>query len=641
VIRQSGREVVVDLSTEEFSELKFAAFYADCEHEVRPVTEGHRVCLIYNLIQIQDTKVAEPLSAPLYASEISTAGELLKEAFAAPVAPAKFAWLLEHQYSPDGLSFAGLKGKDAALAKVLRAAAERAGCALHLGIVHIEEYGPAEPQYEPRSGYGRRRRWGRYDEDETDEEVTSDGYEVIEVSDGSQHIDQWMNAQDQPVAYGKLPLEDGEVLPAGALDDEEPDEQRLTEATGNEGASFERSYHRAALVIWPRERFTGVLLQAGVGAALPHLAERLAAGDKAAAAIAEQIIEAWEQPPVSWTYRSLSGEPSRAELLRLLEQLGDRTLQKRFISGVVTREFDRSENEALASVIQLLDPKDAGKLLSALAHENMPLFHCACVNLLGRVLGELGERISSQWRTALREAAAVMVKALQAIKPAADPYTSSGWQRAQKATPVDASIVASLMDCLRATGTDELRVDAASKIAANVAVFDPGNVIVPALGLLREREGKSFGSDEAAGRLWVHAAEFLLARSEQPPSPPTDWRQAVTISCKCEDCRALRKFAADPEAREARFRVRQDRRQHLHRQIEQHSLDMTHVTERKGSPQTLVCTKTWRGFQRKCERHQADCAGMSALLDVLQPVPNELSALTARLAAAKDLKSRA
>jgi hypothetical protein len=233
-----------------------------------------------------------------------------------------------------------------------------------------------------------------------------------------------------------------------------------------------------------------------------------------------------------------------------------------------------------------------------------------------------------------------MVKALPAIKPSADPHESADWQRTQKAKPVDASMVAGLLDGLRATGMDELRMDAAAKFAANVAVFDPGKVIVPALSLLQERERKAFASDAAAGRLWVHAAQFLLARSEQPPSPPTDWRQAVTLSCKCEDCRGLRKFTADPETREARFRVRQDRRQHLHRQIEQHGLDMTHVTERKGSPQTLVCTKTRRTYQRQCEQHQADCACMSALLEVMQPVPKELSALTARLASAKDLKPR-
>ena len=35
-------------ASEEVSEVTFAAFYADCEHEVRPVTSGHRICLIYN-----------------------------------------------------------------------------------------------------------------------------------------------------------------------------------------------------------------------------------------------------------------------------------------------------------------------------------------------------------------------------------------------------------------------------------------------------------------------------------------------------------------------------------------------------------------------------------------------------------------
>jgi len=29
--------------------IAYAAFYADCEHEVKPVTEGYRLCLIYNL----------------------------------------------------------------------------------------------------------------------------------------------------------------------------------------------------------------------------------------------------------------------------------------------------------------------------------------------------------------------------------------------------------------------------------------------------------------------------------------------------------------------------------------------------------------------------------------------------------------
>jgi uncharacterized DUF497 family protein len=95
----------------------------------------------------------------------------------------------------------------------------------------------------------------------------------------------------------------------------------------------------------------------------------------------------------------------------------------------------------------------------------------------------------------------------------------------------------------------------------------------------------------------------------------------------------------DAQAQVARFRVRQDRRQHLHQQIERHGLDMTHVTDRKGSPQTLVCTKTRRTYQRRCEQHRADCASMRALLAVMQPLPENLLTLAARLTAAKELKA--
>lgn len=320
-----------------------------------------------------------------------------------------------HQYSPAGLSFAGLKGEDAALAKVLRAAAERAGCAVHLGIVHIEEYGPVQPNYDRGYGYGRQRRWRICYEEEIEQNASNDSFEVIEDSDGSRHIDQWVNTQDQAVAYGQLPLEEGEVLPSDALDDEAPDERRLMEATGNEGASFECSYHRAALVIWTHERFAWVSLQAGVGAALPHLDKRLAAGDKAAADIARQIIEAWEQPS-DWSYhRRLAKEPSRAEMLRWLTKLGDRALLKRFVAGVVAREFDGSENEALEKALALLGPKQAGKLLAAIVRENFPLFHCACVTLAGCVLRVLGEQLNCEWRLVLREAAAAIVLRMERL----------------------------------------------------------------------------------------------------------------------------------------------------------------------------------------------------------------------------------
>jgi hypothetical protein len=667
VVRHAGREVTVDLSATEPSELAFAAFYADCEHEVRPITEGNRVCLVYNLIQQRGAKKVErgcvgdqpqrvkiqrgsdipgvlrpveddtaALRAPLYDAEVAAAAECLREAFGAPEAPAKIVWLLEHQYSPDGLSFAGLKNADAARAKVLAQAAERADCASHLGIVHIEEYGPAEPKYHRDYGYGRRSRWRGYKDEETKEDVSSDDFEVIEVSDGQRYIDQWVDAGDRRVDFGKLPLGDGELLPHGALDDEKPDQQRLTEATGNEGASFERSYHRAALVIWPRDRYAGVLLQAGISAALPHLRERIAARDTTAPAIAEQIIEAWENPPSAWAYRSPDKEPSRADMLRLLQKLGDEPLVERFIGEVVTRDYDGSENESLAASVKFLGPKSSARLLVELFRQNMTLFHRSCVDLLSRIVGELCEQLDSEWRAALEKVAAIAVETLPGLKPAADPYASPNWQRTQKAKPVDAAMVAELLEALRGLGATARRTQAAAAIAQNTTAFDPANVIVPALTLLHDRERKAFPADPDCGRLWVHAADFLLARSEQPPAPPTDWRQPAALSCKCEDCRALQAFARDAEAQVARFRMHQGRRSHVENQIRAQELDISCKTDTQGRPQTLVCTKTRRTYQRQCKQHEADCRSMNALLDVMRPPPEALAELAARLATAKE-----
>jgi predicted 2-oxoglutarate/Fe(II)-dependent dioxygenase YbiX len=47
VVRHKGREARLDLRCEDPSEAAFAAFYADCVHEVLPVTSGCRLTLVY------------------------------------------------------------------------------------------------------------------------------------------------------------------------------------------------------------------------------------------------------------------------------------------------------------------------------------------------------------------------------------------------------------------------------------------------------------------------------------------------------------------------------------------------------------------------------------------------------------------
>ena len=655
-VRHAGREMTIDLSGGDVDELEFAAFYADCEHEVRPVTRGNRVCLVYNLLQpLSKGKRKTPLVAPIYDTEVVEATDLLKEAFARRNAPTKIAWLLEHQYSPAGLSFAALKNADRALARVLQDAAARAGCAVHLGIVHIEEYGAAE-----LSSYGG---WGRYDEEGA--AASDDDYKVIEVSDGWSYIDQWVAREGEAIDFGRLPLRDGEVLPRGALDGEPPDENRLLEASGNEGASFERSYHRAALVVWPRGRFIDVLLQAGVSATLPYLEARVArpsAGTERSRLVSEarRVVDAWERrsgrhddddgvvvlddedeesdgfdDDVDHEVDTGDGVPDRGRMIAVLHRLGDAGLLERFVRGAVTAQFDGSETSALAEASQLLGAKQCGALLPQLVSARAAAATRGCMDLVTRIIAARAP--STEWMAALREIAGALIQAL----PNPDRRVARAESHSTQVTVAprcrpDGVTLANLLAALEALEEPRLRSTAYAVVVANTGLFDTRSVVVPALERL-SKGGTDFAGDAENERLWRHAADRLLAASEQPPPAPQDWRLDVRLSCTCADCRALQRFANDPAMQTYRFRVRKDRRQHLHRAIEAHGLDMTHVTERQGSPQTLVCTKTRRNYARRCEEYRRDIDALGVLAKIVDVSTSGLAPYRERITAARAL----
>jgi predicted 2-oxoglutarate/Fe(II)-dependent dioxygenase YbiX len=262
VVRHKGREVKLDLASDDPSELAFAAFYADCVHEVLTVTAGYRATLIYNLMRKGKGSSLKP---PSYEKETARAKAMLGEwvkskTFPKGGTPEKVVYPLEHAYSAAELDFAKLKGVDAAVTALLKSAAPEADCDLHLALISIKESGSAQYNGSYRHPYR-----GYDDEDDSDE------FEVVDVIDRLEHLTEWRRPDLGPAAFGDIPIQDGEVSPPDALEDMEPDEEHFHEATGNEGASFERTYRRAALVLWPRQRRLAVINQAGRRATLPYL----------------------------------------------------------------------------------------------------------------------------------------------------------------------------------------------------------------------------------------------------------------------------------------------------------------------------------------------------------------------------------
>ena len=248
LVQHDGAQVTLNLASEEVAVARWAAFYSDCQHELRPIASGYRIALIYNLIRPKGLLPHAPDRAPA----IEQAASLLQQWIVQGYGPIKLVLPLKHKYTLAEWHFASLKNEDAAAAAVLKGAVAKADATLRLVLLSIHQTGSAEEQY---------RRSGRSFEGNGE-------YEVIDINEDSQSLDNWLTPNERSEDLGTLELEDGELAPENALADAKPDEDEFSEATGNEGASFERTYRHAALVIWPNANELQVIAQGGQYASL-------------------------------------------------------------------------------------------------------------------------------------------------------------------------------------------------------------------------------------------------------------------------------------------------------------------------------------------------------------------------------------
>ncbi|KAL4429213.1 hypothetical protein ABPG77_010192 [Micractinium sp. CCAP 211/92] len=277
----------------------WAAFFADCEHEVQALTAGHRICLIYNLLHVGE----KPSPAAPDMSGLDATLGALRSALAAWQAdgkgPQKLCYVLEHQYTEAGIAggLRALKGPDRAAALALQYLAAEGLLDVHLAILEKHEMGSAEEDDWYR-GYSKRRRCCCYDDDYDDEEEEEEegcgGHTMQEVTDEERSVAHWTTLEGKAMGFGAMHVrEKDELLPPGYFDDQEPDEEEYEGYTGNAGATLDRWYCRAALVMWPRSRRFSILAGTNIAGATCQLGASLAAGEPRAecATFASAILD--------------------------------------------------------------------------------------------------------------------------------------------------------------------------------------------------------------------------------------------------------------------------------------------------------------------------------------------------------------
>eukprot|EP00605_Chrysophyceae_sp_TOSAG23-4_P000279 GSChrysophyteH1.ASY1.ANO1.321.1 assembled CDS len=221
----------------------YAAFYADCDHELQPVTSGLRLVLAFNLIQDASRR-----GITASASSMTSSRNYFDQSLAAAAkawcadegadlkSQTKFALPLEHKYTETNMSFAGMKGKDAKVLSLLENATDPstgkklfnvylARVQKHLtGSSNEEDYD--YDYYGGRGGYSSMARGGTdYDVEGVTEDMFGD----------------------------------------------EPDSREVEGYQGNYAGSCEYWYDSAVLVFWPTEKDFDVTLALGISQAIAAL----------------------------------------------------------------------------------------------------------------------------------------------------------------------------------------------------------------------------------------------------------------------------------------------------------------------------------------------------------------------------------
>jgi predicted 2-oxoglutarate/Fe(II)-dependent dioxygenase YbiX len=589
-LRHGEREVSLDLRSTDPAEAAFAAFYADCVHEIRPVTAGYRLALTYNLTRARSGRAPQP---PNYKHEQGQIGALLQAWRDAPAEahlPAKLVYPLEHAYTPAELGFAALKGRDAAVAGVLADAAASSNCDLALALLTIEESGAAE-----YSGSYNPRRWRSRDDDD------DDAFEAGEVFDRSVTLSEWRRPDGVASQLGSIPVHDAEFSPPDAVADLTPDEQHFREATGNEGASFERTYQRAVLVLWPRKRYYAVLSQAGQETTLPLLEELVQTWTEAGAVpqsaswqeahdLAGHILARWSGN----TRPSYGNKVSQTgTVLDLLTRLDDTALITSFLTDSNVLEASTpADIDAVIRALACLPAKQRATLITRMITSRAKRALEPCAIFIGRA--------ATSWpEIDLKQAADVLIAALPGDPARVEPELR--WQAIRTVAP---EVVVHLLKGLGAIDSTRA-LTAAKYFLAWPTMYDMDGVIVPALRTLL--------SDDAKGPGSARAIDHLRARTAPELTAPKDWRRDNALSCKCKHCSEFGQFLADSGQKIWALRAVEHERSHVEESIKRARCDVDVITDRRGRPYTLICTKNTASFDRAMKQRVQDMADLKRL----------------------------
>ena len=568
--------------------LTLIAFYADCRHEVRPVKEGYRVALTYNLrAEGGGAGISSPPAAEVTEPLVRAVGQYFEMPPPDPWRdlPCRvLVYLLDHQYTQRGLDWQRLKNADAARAAALQEAARQLDCEILLALAEVRETRSDEAEmYMYGDG------WGYEEEEEDFDEEASSAAGLGDLIDTEIELRHWVG-KGKP--RGSRCVHEHEVFHTKPSAELRPFNSEHEPYMGNWGNTVDRWYRRGAVVLWPRRHGFALRAEASGPWAISEIAKKMKSGDLAGArSLTGEILPSWDN-----SAQREEGPRFYLDVLRLAGQLGKPDLASSLLQPFELERLTAEASPGLGALIDAYGLPWCRDLLARWASGDEFDQSLERPEWLA-ALPDLCRALCQQDSAAGRKLAAWLVGEQW-------PWWTARWKENCELPDPESSLAVQKADCEPFLGLLESSLITGSRdlhdTMLGFAADAAGGPVLAMTHLLRAAVKNRPRTTLAGLRLGdVHARclKELQSRLEEPPRGENDWSIPAPIRCRCDLCEELSRFLADPERTLFEWPLAKQKRRHIHGIIEAHAFPVVHATRRTGRPYTLVLEKTQALFE--------------------------------------------
>lgn len=576
ILEHNGKQITLNFAQKAKYEIQYIAFYADIQHEVKKVTRGARLCLIYNLIAKSKTRSNTITEKNMAATTKDIETLFLKNSFPNK----KNILLLEHQYTEHSFALENLKGGDYLKTKILLQAAKNAGYTAYLSLVKY---------YRVDDTYG-----GEFD--------GYDGYDEFDETDSliddSLEVDKWfdLDGKKVPIAIAKFELD--EIISEKEIDSGKPIKQEYEGYTGNAGCTLERWYNRAGIVFWKNEDFIHIIQDMTASNAFKILKKAVSEQRsrkkiynfslQECAYMAKNIFS-------SMRYLSSFTDAQIKQLPAILLKIDDEAAIQVFFTKVIASSKIFPPD---ADLIQLLNTRSWNVWQEALeefykessVRDNLD----TSVKFLLTLCQKSGKKQESielcKNLTAIIQNKILKYEDSRIYKEDDEFHFDSFYQYSYSVE--HGSYLSDTFFCLHLLKENKKIDTMIQHLCKNPFSFSVDKTLPLLLKTVYKKNKTLFKKMKP---LHTHCIKHLKNFSTPLPLPK-DWTQDVEIGCRCKFCQDLVLFARDAKKKTYSIIASKNKRKHIHRQINNYDIQVTHVTNHKVKPEVMVITKHRKSY---------------------------------------------